>query len=273
MKSSNPHNIFTIQAFSNNLKKPITVKKLFLPLSILCLIGTFFLISSVKAGGESKISSVNNTFVDSSLIVREAESADAAASLIYDNLGLEKLGLNKQAMKLAYKGHEQLVKKGLVRNEDILTICDFSQSSSKKRMYIIDLKNEKLLLNTYVAHGKNSGLQMAERFSNAPQSLQSSLGFYVTKAVYYGKHGRSLKLGGLERGFNDNAEARAVVVHGAAYIGDGRVGAPYMGRSFGCPAVPQEHINKVIDLIEGGSALFIYSPNQSYLNSSRIINS
>jgi hypothetical protein len=249
------------------------VKKVYLPLSILCLIVTFFLFSSVKADGSARIASVNNTIVDSVVIEKEAASVEAAASMLYESMGLDKLGLSKQAMQYAYKGHRQLVEKGLVQNSNVLTICDFSQSSSKKRMYILDLKNEKVLLNTYVAHGKNSGLNYAEKFSNTPESLQSSLGFYVTKATYSGKHGLSLRLAGLERGFNDRAEARAVVVHGAAYIGDGRAGAPYMGRSFGCPAVPQEHAPKVINLIKGGTALFIYSPNQSYIKSSKILNS
>ena len=87
-----------------------------------------------------------------------------------------------------------------------------------------------------------------------------------------GKHGRSLKLSGLEKGFNDNAEARAVVLHGAVYIGDNRKGAPYMGRSFGCPAVPQDMVGKVIDIIQNGTCLFIYNANSSYLHGSRILN-
>ena len=139
-------------------------------------------------------------------------------------------------------------------------------------MYIIDVKNYKVLFNTYVAHGKNTGLQYAEKFSNRPESLQSSLGFYVTKTTYFGKHGRSLKLSGLEPAINDQAEARAVVVHGATYIGAHRLAAPYMGRSFGCPAVPQEVSNKVIDLIQDGTCMFIYHPSQNYLKQSSILN-
>lgn len=242
-----------------------------MPLSILCLIASFFLISSVKAGGENKIASLNNTVVDSALMENETSSAEAAANMLFENLGLESMGLSRQAMMYAYKGHQKLIQRGLATS-DILTICDFSQPSSKKRMYIIDLSTQKVLFNTYVAHGKNTGLQYAERFSNTHESLQSSLGFYVTKSTYYGKHGRSLKLAGVEKGFNDNAESRAVVVHGATYIGDNRKGAPYMGRSFGCPAVPQEHAMKVIDMIKDGSTLFIYSPNQNYLNGSKILN-
>jgi hypothetical protein len=172
----------------------------------------------------------------------------------------------------AYKGYAKLENKGKLGNEEILTVVDFSQPSDKKRMYIIDVRNFRVLMNTYVAHGKNSGLDVASRFSNRHESLQSSLGFYVTKGTYIGKHGLSLKLAGQERGINDNAESRAVVVHGADYIGEHRLGSPYMGRSFGCPAVPQYQASKVINLIKDGTALFIYHPSQQYLHGSTILN-
>jgi hypothetical protein len=181
--------------------------------------------------------------------------------------------LSTEALQYAYKGYLNLVQNGVVKNTDVLTVCDFSQPSTKKRMYILDVKNFKVLLNTYVAHGKNSGFTTADRFSNKPESLQSSLGFYVTKNTYNGKHGLSLKLDGQERGFNDNAEARAVVVHGAEYIGSQRTGAGYMGRSFGCPAVPQQQAATVINYIKNGTCLFIYHPSaNNYLKGSKILN-
>ncbi|MDQ6609249.1 MAG: murein L,D-transpeptidase catalytic domain family protein, partial [Bacteroidota bacterium] len=123
-----------------------------------------------------------------------------------------------------------------------------------------------------VAHGKNSGLTSAERFSNRPESLESSLGFYVTRETYFGKHGLSLKLSGQEKGFNDQAEKRAIVIHGAEYIGTNRADAAYMGRSFGCPAVPQSQSEKVINLLKNGTCLFIYHPTQQYLHGSKILN-
>ena len=196
----------------------------------------------------------------------------AMSALLYDSLNLDQFGLSEEALQYAYKGYRNLVAQGAVKNADVITVCDFSQPSTKKRMYILDVKNFKVLLNTYVAHGKNSGVTMAERFSNKPESLQSSLGFYVTKSTYKGKHGLSLKLDGQERGFNDKAEARAVVVHGAQYIGDQRAGSGYMGRSFGCPAVPQKQAAKVINYIKGGTCLFIYSPSDNYLKSSKLLN-
>jgi hypothetical protein len=192
--------------------------------------------------------------------------------MLYDSLQLDNFGLSREVMQMAYKGQQELINRGELGNEELIAVCDFSQPSSKKRLYIIDTRNYKVVYNTYVAHGKNSGLNYAERFSNTPESLQSSLGFYRTKGTYFGKHGLSLKLEGLERGFNNNAEARAVVMHGAEYIGDNRAGSAYMGRSFGCPAVPQAQSQKIINILKNGSCLFIYHPTQKYLSASKILN-
>ena len=233
------------------------------------------LFPKVKAGS-SKAAIAESVSILTNKVVNNAKAGLSAleyAHALYDSLGLGKMGLAKEALDYAFKGHQKLVEEGLLSNPDILTICDFTQSSLSKRMYILDVKNRKVLLNTYVAHGRNSGLDYAERFSNAPESLESSLGFYVTKNTYSGKHGTSLKLSGLEEGFNNNAESRAVVVHGAPYIGEQRASSAYMGRSFGCPAVPQVLAPKVIDLIKNGTCLFIYHPDQKYLTGSPILNS
>jgi hypothetical protein len=127
-------------------------------------------------------------------------------------------------------------------------------------------------MNTYVAHGRNSGLDKTAKFSNVPESAESSLGFYITKGVYFGKHGRSLKIAGQDEGFNDNAEARAIVVHGADYVNEGRVNSGYMGRSLGCPALPVNEVNEAIDYMKDGSVLFLYSPDENYLQSSALLN-
>jgi len=192
--------------------------------------------------------------------------------LLYDSLRLEDFGLSLQAFEFAYKGYQKLENKKAIHTRGILTICDFSKSSFKKRMYIIDVVNYKILMNTFVAHGKNSGGEYAKRFSNKAKSLASSLGFFITKNIYFGKHGMSLKLSGVEPGFNDKAEKRAVVVHGARYIGDARMHSDYMGRSFGCPAVPQAQAAKVINLIKDGTCLFIYHPSANYLHGSKLLN-
>ena len=247
------------------------MKRAYSSLSLACLFASFLLFPVVKAGSNEKNTNIPAEKV-ASTVTETATSAESVASTMYDSLKLYTLGMSKQALLYAYKGQQALVDAGKVENSVILTVVDFSQPSDKKRFYIIDLSNYKVLVNTYVAHGKNTGLQKAEKFSNRHESLQSSLGFYVTKGTYFGKHGLSLKLAGLEKGFNDNAESRAVVVHGATYIGDHRLGAPYMGRSFGCPAVPQELSSKVINIIKGGTTMFIYHPSQNYINNSDLIN-
>jgi len=200
-------------------------------------------------------------------------SPDAEMESIYDSLKLQKRGLRKEAFKYAYAGYKKLEEEGQLNKEGIITICDFSQSSKRKRLYLIDLKECKLLLNTYVAHGKNSGGEYAKRFSNRPESLQSSLGFYRTKRTYYGGHGLALTLTGLEPGFNDKAERRKIVVHGSQYIGDNyKRWGKFMGRSFGCPAVPMRQSKILINTIKDGSCLFIYHPNKNYLSGSKILN-
>jgi len=123
----------------------------------------------------------------------------------------------------------------------------------------------------YVAHGRNSGAEFASNFSNRPESLQSSLGFYITGETYIGQHGLSLRVNGIEKGINDNAYQRAIVVHGANYIGE-KWGGSYMGRSFGCPAVPAAESAQLINTIKNGSVLFIYHPTASYLKGSKILN-
>ena len=155
------------------------------------------------------------------------------------------------------------------RNEEIVTIIDFSKPSTEKRLIILDLKQQKILHHTYVAHGKNTGQNRAVKFSNRQGSNQSSLGFYQTAESYFGKHGYSLRLDGLEKGFNDKARSRAVVLHSAAYVSEDFI-KKYgrLGRSFGCPAVPLENSKEIIDLIKGGSCLYIYANDSYYLENS-----
>ena len=205
-------------------------------------------------------------------IVQEA-TAQEEADMIYDSLDLDVKGLNEEAFKHAYTGYKKLIEEGEINKEGILTICDFSQSSKRKRLYLIDLNEYKLLLNTYVAHGRNSGGEYASRFSNRPESHQSSLGFYRTKRTYYGSHGLALTLSGLEKGINDKAERRKIVVHGSYYIGENyKRWGKFMGRSFGCPAVPMKQSRTLINTIKEGSCLFIYHPTKTYLAGSKILN-
>ncbi|GMQ24518.1 murein L,D-transpeptidase catalytic domain family protein [Algoriphagus sp. oki45] len=174
-----------------------------------------------------------------------------------------------EALDFALDGYENLEN---TLEKQVLTLIDFSLPSTEKRLWVIDLAKEKILLNTVVAHGRNSGMLMAEKFSNRPESYQSSLGFYKTGETYFGKHGYSLRLDGLEKGVNDQARNRAIVIHGADYAREevakmsGR-----LGRSLGCPAVPSELSKEVIDLIKDGSLLFIFADQEDYLSQSEYI--
>lgn len=191
---------------------------------------------------------------------------------VYETIDLAQYGLSEKAFEYAWKGYQYLLRRGLIQRKQILSIADFSQSSRNKRLYIIDVEEKKVLLNTYVAHGRNSGGEYARSFSNRPESHKSSLGFYITRNTYIGQHGLSLKIQGVEKGINDRALARNIVIHGSDYVGDEFIEAnPFNGRSFGCPAVPAPEIQEVIETIKQGSCLFIYHPTKLYIQKSRIL--
>jgi hypothetical protein len=231
----------------------------------------FMLLPLLNAGSKSDLVNFQSGFFFKD--PNKTSSFDAEMELIYDSLQLQKRGLKKEAFNYAFTGYKKLEEEGKLNKEGLITICDLSQSSKRKRLYLIDLNECKLLLNTYVAHGKNSGGEYAKKFSNRPESRQSSLGFYRTKKTYYGGHGLALTLSGLEPGFNDKAERRKIVLHGSLYIGDNyRRWGKYMGRSFGCPAVPMKQSKTLINTIKDGSCLFIYHPSKNYLSGSKILN-
>jgi len=246
------------------------MQRIFLKLSASCF---FILLVSFPSliNGTSKIVARGPFPVSKSL---EAAKLAIEVNFLYDSLHLYGKGLSKQALEYALKGYAYLQKKGLLAKKSVLSICDFSQSSKNKRFYIIDVENKRLLLNTYVAHGRNSGSEYANSFSNKPESLKSSLGFYVTRKTYHGCHGLALKIDGLERGFNDKADSRNIVVHGSEYVGPDFIRFNrYSGRSFGCPALPLQQTPLVINTIKDGSCLFIYHPNRQYIKHSKILNS
>ena len=187
------------------------------------------------------------------------------------NLGQK--GLSKAAFENGYKGYRALLKKKIITQQQYLVICDFGQSSNNKRFYVLDMSSKKVMINTYVAHGRKSGGEYASRFSNKPRSNQSSLGFYKTLQTYHGEHGLSLRVKGLDMGYNDKATARAIVIHGADYIGEKWLERNrYMGRSYGCPALPMKESADIINMIKEGCCLFIYFPSKTYLSRSKILN-
>jgi hypothetical protein len=189
---------------------------------------------------------------------------------IYNQIGNNSLSF--EALDLALKGYSEL-KDSLHLKDNIITVVDFSQPSTKKRFYLINIDSKKVLFQDYVAHGKNTGVLEAKKFSNTKNSNQSSLGFFKTAETYNGKNGLSLRLDGLEKGINDLARKRTIVIHAADYTEEtfikkyGR-----LGRSYGCPSLPPENYNEIIELIKDGTLLFIYSPQETYLHCSKILN-
>jgi hypothetical protein len=206
--------------------------------------------------------------------VTEFVSGAEANNDIFTFVKLAEFGLSIEVFNLAIKGLKKLDGNGKLLNSTILTIADYSQSSNKKRLYVIDLKNKKLLFNTYVAHGRNTGEEYAKSFSNVEGSFKSSLGFYVTEKPVTGSHtGYSLLLCGVEKGFNDNAQKREIIIHAADYATENFIKKHgRLGRSYGCPALPPDMNRSIIETIQGGTCLFIYNPNNNYICSSSLLN-
>lgn len=193
---------------------------------------------------------------------------------LYNSLGLAQKGVPEEAFDYALIGLKTLEAAGEIQNDSIISIIDFTASSDKKRLFVININNGKVLFNTWVSHGRNSGLSRAEAFSNERSSYKSSLGFYVTENTYQGKHGYSLKLKGEEAGINDNAEDRGIVMHAATYVDESVIKERgYIGRSEGCPAIAQQLHRQVISTIKNGSCLFIYSADSFYLSHSQLLKS
>jgi hypothetical protein len=196
-------------------------------------------------------------------------SSDYDARQLYQECKLEPL-FSYDIFEMAIKGINTI---DGIKNKNIITIIDFSKPSGKERFFVIDLEKHKVLYRSLVAHGKNSGGNTATSFSNTARSLKSSLGFYLTAETYGGKYGYSLKLDGLEPGINDNARKRGIVIHGADFVSYSVVhDCGMLGRSFGCPALPENKSREIIDKISRGSCLFIYAKDQKYLKSSIILN-
>jgi len=204
----------------------------------------------------------------------EAVPAGIANEDIYATVSLSETGLSRDIFDLAIKGLKKLDSDGKLNNPNIVTIVDYSQSSNKKRLYVIDIKNKKLLFNTFVAHGRNTGEEYAKSFSNDEGSYKSSLGFYITEHPVIGSHtGFSLQIDGVEKGFNDHAVQRAIIIHAAEYVTQNFINKyGRLGRSYGCPSLPPEMNKPIIDAIKGGTCLFLYNPNKEYLSNSALLN-
>lgn len=181
-------------------------------------------------------------------------------------------GISEEALKCGLAGYASLNEQGKLGRNDVITIVDFSKPSTEERLFVINLKSKKIIAKSLCAHGRNSGENYAQKFSNNAESYQSSLGFYVASETYEGAHGYSLKLDGMENGFNNNARERGVVMHGADYVSKAFIKSQgRLGRSEGCPALPIDQYEKIISMIKGGSCLFIYSPDKYYKAHSPIL--
>jgi len=247
---------------------------LFFSSFFICLLHLPFVFAKTKPKMEKMpgTAGTRSEFVSGTLTSGQPFLQNNVEVSMYDSLRLASLGLARQAFDYAMQGFNYMKQTGRIANENIISIVDFSKPSSKKRLFIIDLKNCKILFNTYVAHGVNSGKEFARQFSNIPESNQSSLGFYKTADTYIGKHGYSLHLFGVEKGINDNVYKRDIVIHGADYVDENMISRQgYIGRSWGCPAVP-EHLSKsIIDKIKNGTCLFIFGEDKKYLSRSAML--
>jgi L,D-transpeptidase-like protein len=203
-------------------------------------------------------------------VPKAASGAFAASNWNHASLG----GIDRRVFDLALGAANCAVQSGAVTDPSTLTVIDYSKPSAEKRLWVFDLQSHALLYEELVAHGKGSGDRLATAFSNNPESHQSSLGLFETRDTYSGKNGYSLRLRGLDAGFNDRALERAIVMHGAPYVSEqvakslGR-----LGRSWGCPAVRPAVAHEIIDRIRGNGLLFTYYPDQKWLASSRFLGS
>ena len=227
---------------------------------LIAFIGVFSLLSisiSNSATGEKKVNSSDE-------IISDFEYHQLLLTSLYTDCGLtDKLDFD--VFKSAMEGYSTID----APNKNLLSIIDYSKPSNEKRLFIIDVKNRKLLYNTLVAHGQKSGYVNATKFSNKYGSHKSSLGFFRTGNSYYGKRGYSLQLEGLEKGINDNARQRGIVIHGANYVSE-RIanGNGVIGRSWGCPAVSKKLSKEIINVLKGGSLLYIYADDELYKENS-----
>ncbi|OGT41657.1 MAG: hypothetical protein A3F42_08615 [Gammaproteobacteria bacterium RIFCSPHIGHO2_12_FULL_37_34] len=180
--------------------------------------------------------------------------------------------IDASVLRLSLIAYVNAKKAGVAMSKPLLTVIDYSKSSAEKRLWVFDLRNGKTLFNTWVSHGKNSGGAHATSFSNNPGSLKSSIGVFVTDEPYVGGKGYSLRLRGIERGINDNAYRRDIVVHGAWYVGSDLVKTRgQIGRSWGCPAVSTNLAKPLIDTIKDDTLMVAYYPDRNWLSRSRFL--
>ena len=231
---------------------------------LIAFIGIFSLLSISISNSATGVNKINS----SDEIISDVDYHHLLLTSLYTECKLtDKLDYN--VFKIAMDGYNSIE----APNKKLLSIIDYSKPSNEKRLFVIDVENRRLLYNTLVAHGKKSGYVEATKFSNRIGSHKSSLGFFRTGISYYGKRGYSLELDGVEKGINDNARLRGIVIHGAKYVDERFVNRNgVIGRSWGCPAVSKKLSKEIINLLKGGSLLYIYADDEIYKEKSVLAN-
>ena len=238
-------------------------------LTVIAFFTVFLSFTNTDGHNISEISTITEPVseVSNKSLTLEEEITQLYDVFVENNLSVP----NLKSFKNGLIGYYKLADKNLI-DKQILTIIDFSLSSKKERMWVMDMSKNKILYHTVVSHGKNTGSEFATQFSNKKNSLQSSLGFFITGETYLGKNGLSLYIDGMEKQFNSNARERYVVIHGANYANPSAIkNLGRLGRSYGCPALPTAISQEIIDLIKNKSVLYIYSDDQTYAKNSKMI--
>jgi hypothetical protein len=207
------------------------------------------------------------------LVVPHASNASTSATFAIADFDATAIGgIETDVLEMALGAASCAVKTGAAKGPETLTVIDYSKPSSEPRLWVYDLKTKQLLFEELVAHGQGSGANMATQFSNTDESHQTSLGLFVTSDTYVGKNGYSLRLDGLDKGVNDRARERAIVMHGAPYVSSAFVKANgRLGRSWGCPAISELVARKMIDTVKGGGLVFAYYPDSGWLKTSKYL--
>lgn len=238
----------------------------------------------VRTTGENNMIITKKTFLISFAIILSSSAVLASANTVnaqptesiqqyVTTFTAAEKQLRPQVLELALKAYENAKSEGVAIQKPILTVVDYTMPSTAKRLWVLDLATSKVLFNTLVAHGKNSGDLYSNKFSNNDGSKESSIGTFITEGTYDGKHGTSLKINGLDKGFNDKAEPRLVVMHSANYVSEEFVKIHGMiGRSWGCLALNPEVAPKIINTVKDGSVIFSYYPDQKLLATSKVLN-
>lgn len=232
---------------------------------------TLVSISSFGATNRGVDPAVDELLKQDSILQKAKADFNSYASYLYEEIGEQEL--TYEAFKQGLIGYTNLAKRGELSRLDTLTIIDFSKPSNEPRFFILDLCHRKVIHKSLVAHGVKSGRLYATRFSNEENSHQSSLGFYVTTNTYRGKYDLAMRLKGMEHS-NSHANSRGVVMHGANYVSYDFLekNGCQLGRSYGCPSLPHDGFEEVVDMIKEGSCLFIYHPSRSYKRYSKYLN-